>query len=71
MKRQVSLNYLGATIAGLLTLGCASTAKVSPPQIAHRTVDLRISEAQQVRLSDGKAVEVKPLDLQERKNDSN
>jgi hypothetical protein len=51
------MDYFAATIASLLILGCASTGKVSARRIFHRTIDLRIAQAQDASLSDGSGIE--------------
>ncbi len=65
------MNVFAATAAWLLILGSASTGQVPAPRIVHRTVDLRVGEAQDVTLSDGRTVQVKLLDLQERRDEVN
>jgi murein DD-endopeptidase MepM/ murein hydrolase activator NlpD len=71
VKERIPINWLAATLACLLAVGCASTGKASTDRILHRTVDLRIGEAQDVRLTDGTAVRVKLLKLQESRDDVN
>lgn len=70
MKKQMLINPFPATFACLLVLASASNGQPAP-LIIHRTVDLRIGEAQLVSLSDGRAVQVKLLDLQERRDEVN
>jgi hypothetical protein len=70
MKKQ-PLVFFVAAFACVLIPGCASTGKVPTRRIAHRTVDLRIGEGQDVRLSDGRAVQVKLLNLEERRDEVN
>jgi hypothetical protein len=65
------MDFFAATFASLLVLGCMSIARVSVNRVLHRTVDLRIGEAQDVRLSDGRAVHIKLLNLQERRDEVN
>jgi hypothetical protein len=71
MKKQISMSLFAAALACLLIPGCASTARVSANRVLHRTVDLRVGEAQDVALSGGRAVHVKLLDLQERCDEVN
>lgn len=71
MKKQILINPFPATFACLLGLASASPGQVPAPLIIHRTVDLRIGEGQEVSLSDGRAVQVKLLDLQERRDEVN
>ncbi|HXP63126.1 MAG TPA: PKD domain-containing protein [Dongiaceae bacterium] len=70
MKNQ-PLVFFAAAFACILIPGCASTGNVPPPRIAHRTVDLNLGEGQDVRLSDGSAVRVKLLNLEERRDEVN
>jgi len=71
VKNQLPVNSFLATCACLLIVASASIGQVPAPGIVHRTVDLRLDEAQDVRLSDGKTVHVKLLDLQERHDEVN
>jgi murein DD-endopeptidase MepM/ murein hydrolase activator NlpD len=64
-------HLFAATLACLLAFGCVSTSKVSADRVLHRTVDLQIGEAQDVRLSDGTTAHVKLLKLQENHDDVN
>ena len=59
------------TLACLLALAGASTGKASTASLLHRTVDLRIGEAAEVRLSDGTPVHVKLRQLHESCDDVN
>ena len=65
------MNSLVATFACYLILAYASLGQVPAPRIVHRTVDLRVGEAQDVSLSNGTAAHVKLLDLQERRDEVN
>ncbi len=71
VKKQISIGCFVATFAGLLMPGCVSTPKVSTGQILHRTVDLRVGEAQDVALSDGTTARVKLLKLEETHDEVN
>ncbi|MGO8700293.1 MAG: PKD domain-containing protein [Limisphaerales bacterium] len=63
------IHLFAAMLASLLADGCASPRKASP--VLQRTVDLRVGDDQEVRLSDGTMVHVKLLNLQERHDDVN
>jgi len=54
-----------------LVLGCASAEKSDPSAVLHQAADLSLGETQTVMLSDGSAVHVKLLDLQETLDDVN
>ena len=70
-KSEFPTDLFAGTLACLLVLGFASSGKASSDLILHRTVDLRIGEAQDVLLSDGTVVHVKLLNLQENRDDVN
>ena len=65
------MNAFVVTFACFLMLPCSSIGQVPAPRVIHRTVDLRVGEAQDVTLSDGTTAKVKLLDLQERRDEVN
>jgi hypothetical protein len=71
VKKRILIHLFAATLACLLAYGCASARKAPPGAVLQRTVDLRVGDAQAVRLSDGTRVQVKLLNLQEQHDDVN
>jgi murein DD-endopeptidase MepM/ murein hydrolase activator NlpD len=71
VKKPNSLKFFAAGFALLLIFVCSTGAQAPPPRILHRTVDLNLGEAQEVTLSDGRAVQVKLLDLREHRDEVN
>ena len=68
---QPQMKHFYQTSVCLLMTSWAIFGQVSPAQIIHRTVDLKVGEAQQVPLTDGRAVKVELLDLNEHRDDVN
>jgi hypothetical protein len=71
VKEPAPIRLFAATLACLLGIGGESTGKASTDPILHRTVDLRIGEAAEVRLSDGTPVHVQLRKLHETCDDVN
>jgi murein DD-endopeptidase MepM/ murein hydrolase activator NlpD len=71
VKARSSTELCVLTLASLVVFGCASAPEVSSDLVLHRTVDLNVGEAQDVRLSNGETAHVKLLGLQEHRDDVN
>jgi hypothetical protein len=71
VKERIPINLFAVTLACALAFGCASASNDPPVRILHKTVDLQIGEAQDVRLSGGTPVRVKLLNLREHRDDVN
>ena len=65
------MNLFAPACAGILMLAGACRGQTPASSIIHRTVDLRIGETEEVTLSDGLAVKVKLLGLEERCDEVN